>query len=143
MDGKETKGTCDGLNCAAGIWKPFMEYAHKELPKAEWKKPESVYTYTIAKASGRLATESTPEDQKISTIMAVKLSEIDGGFKEERVDTLCNGPISESTPESSIGTIFVPIATPIIDGFDPSWKSGFYSSAGSGTRSPEPCERPE
>ena len=31
--------------------------------------------------------------------MAVKLTESDTGFKEERVDTLCNGPISENTPE--------------------------------------------
>jgi penicillin-binding protein 1A len=142
VNGKETKWTCDGLNCAAGIWKPFMEYAHKDLAKLDWKRPEWVYDYTIVKSSGRLAGESTPESQKISTIMAVKLSEIDGGFKEEQVDTLCNGPIAENTPEWSRGSILIPIWNPIIDGYDEWWKSGFFSSIGWVGRSSEPCERP-
>jgi penicillin-binding protein 1A len=142
VDGKETKWTCDWLNCAAWIWKPFMEYAHKDLPKAEWKRPEWVYEYTIAKTSWRLATDSTPENQKVSTIMAVKLTESDTGFKEERVDTLCNGPISENTPEWAIGTILIPNGNPIIDGYDPAWKSGFFNTIGWSWRSIEPCERP-
>ena len=60
--------------------------------------------------------------------MAVKLTELDGGFKEELIDTLCNGPVAENTPESAIGKVFVPIASPIIDGFDPTWKNGFFTS---------------
>ena len=143
VDGKETKWTCDGLNCAAGIWKPFMEYAHKDLPKADWKQPEWVYEYTIVKTSWRLATESTPENQKVTTIMAVKLTETDAGFKEEAVDTLCNGPLSENTPEGAKGTILIPNGNPLIDGYDPEWKTGFLSGLGWSWRNMEPCERPE
>ena len=143
VDGKETKWTCDGLNCAAGIWRPFMEYAHKDLPKADWKKPEWIYEYTIVKTSWRLATESTPENQKVTTIMAVKLTETDTGFREEAVDTLCNGPISENTPEGARGTILIPNGDPIIDGYDPGWKAWFLSSVGWSWRSTEPCVRPE
>ncbi len=143
VDGKETKWNCDWLNCAAGIWKPFMEYALKDKARSDWKRPAWVYDYTIAKSSGRLATKDTPEDQKVSTIMAVKLTELDGGFKEELIDTLCNGPVAENTPESAIGKVFVPIASPIIDGFDPTWKNGFFTSVWSGSRSDTPCERPE
>lgn len=54
-----------------------MEFAHKNLPKEDWKKPEGIYTYTISKTSGKLATDSTPDSQKISTIMAVKLTDAD------------------------------------------------------------------
>ena len=143
VDGKETKWNCDGLNCAAWIWKPFMEYALKDLPKADWKRPDGVYDYTIVKTSGRLATDTTPENQKISTIMAVKLTEVDSGFKEEQVDTLCNGPIAENTPEGAIGTILIPTSDPIIDGFDEKWKAGFFSSVWVGSRSSTPCERPD
>ena len=77
VNGKETRGNCDGLNCAAGIWKPFMEFALKDLPKEDWKKPEGIYSYTIAKLSGKLATDTTPDTQKISTMTAVKLDEYD------------------------------------------------------------------
>ncbi len=152
VSGKETKWTCDGLNCAAGIWKPYMEFAHKDLPKEDWKKPDGVYSYVIAKASGKLATAETPDEQKITTITAVKLTEYDNGLKEEKVDTLCNGPLSENTPPWAIGTIFIPSASPIIDGYDPTWTTGFFDavnmiSSGSGTtsiltRSSKPCERP-
>ena len=74
--------------------------------------------------------------------MAVKLTEYDSGFKEEKIDTLCNGPVSENTPPGAIGTILIPIATPIIDGYDEAWRIGFFGSAGSGIRSALPCERP-
>ena len=102
----------------------------------------------IAKASGKLATEKTTAEQKISTIMAVEMDEYDDGMKEERIDTLCNGPVSENTPEASIATIYIPSAKPVIDGYDPSWTAGFFTAAGTITgsgeveRSSSPCERP-
>lgn len=148
VNGKETKWTCDGLNCAAAIWKWFMEFALKDLPKEDWKEPDGIYKYTIAKASGKLASETTPQDQKISTIMAVEMKEYDSGMKEERIDTLCNGPVSENTPEGAIANIYIPSAKPVIDWYDPAWTAWFFTAAGiySGTgkieRSNTPCERP-
>lgn len=149
VDGSATKWSCDGLNCAAGIWKPFMEFSHKNLPKEDWKKPEGIYTYTISKTSGKLATDSTPDSQKISTIMAVKLTDADWGYKDQEIDTLCNGPVSENTPQDSIGHILIPTTKPIIDGYDPAWTTGFFASIGSSfswsgdiLSSELPCERP-
>ena len=150
VNGKETKWTCDGLNCAAAIWKWYMEFALKDLPKEDWKKPDWVYSFTIAKASGKLATETTPDEQKVSTIMAVKATEYDDGMKEVLIDTLCNGPVSENTPESSIVKIYIPSAKPIIDGYDPAWTEWFFQSLNkwgwSGgsipAHSDTPCERP-
>lgn len=155
VNGKETKWTCDGLNCAAPIWKGFMEFALKKLPKEEFEKPKDLYTYNITKTSGKLATENTPKDQVVSTIMAVKLEEYDDGFKEMTIDTLCNGPVSENTPAESIKKIFIPNSNPVIDGYDPEWTRGFFEAlkmgvtwtgATNGTTTPTlsdtPCERP-
>jgi len=47
--------------------------------------------------------------------MAVKMEEYDDGMRTERIDTLCNGPVSENTPEASITTVYIPSAKPVID----------------------------
>lgn len=133
-----------------------MEFALKKLPKEEFQKPKDLYTYNITKTSGKLATENTPKDQVVSTIMAVKLEEYDDGFKEMKIDTLCNGPVSENTPEESIKTIYIPNSKPVIDGYDPEWTRGFFEAlkmggTGTGTTTSDtttptlsdtPCERP-
>lgn len=156
VNGKETKWTCDGLNCAAPIWKGYMDFALKKLPKEDFSKPKDVYSYNIVKTSGRLATNETPEDQIVSTIMANKLTEYDTGFKEMKIDTLCNGPVSSNTPEDAIKTIYIPSSNPVIDGYDPEWTRGFFEalkmgaygsgSTWSGNTAPvisdTPCERP-
>ena len=105
-----------------------MEFALKDLPKEEFKKPKDIYTYDIVKTSGKLATKDTPKDQVVTTIMATKLTDYDGGLRETRIDTLCNGPVSENTPESFIQTVYIPAEKPIIDGYDPAWTSGFFEA---------------
>ena len=150
VDGKETRWTCDGLNCAATIWKSYMTYALKDLPKEEFKKPKDIYTYNISKISGLLATKDTPEDMIRSTLMAVKLETYDGGLEAMDIDTLCNGVATPETPADARLTIYLPTVKPIIDGYDPEWFSGFlsasrrYSSGGAGTTeiSKDPCFRP-
>ncbi len=151
VDGKETKGTCDGLNCAAPIWRQFMDFAHEWLPKEDFIKPtEWLYTATISKYTGKLASDSTPEGQSVSTIMAVKPTEYDAWVKTMQIDTLCNGPLSENTPEEAIKSIYLPADKPIIDGYDPKWTEGFFEASkmglGSGTGaivlSDAPCDRP-
>ncbi len=133
----------ESLNSAAPIWKAYMEFALKDLPKADWKKPEGLYTYNIVKTSGKLATKNTPEGQSISTIMAVKLDQYDDGVKEVQIDTLCNGAVTENTPPDAIKTIYIPSGKPIIDGYDPEWTSSFFASlkkAATGTGSTESSE---
>ncbi len=98
-----------------------MEFALKSLPKEEFTKPKDVYVYNIAKTSGKLATESTPKDQIVSTIMATKLTEYDDGYKEIKIDTLCNGLVSDNTPLESVKTLYIPNSKPVIDGYDPAW----------------------
>lgn len=127
-DGSLLSPKAESLNSAAPIWKQYMEFALKDLPKVEWKKPEWIYTYNIAKTSGKLATKNTPEDQVVSTIMAVKLNEYDEWSKEIKIDTLCNGAVTDATPPDAIKTIYIPSGKPVIDGYDPAWTSSFFES---------------
>ena len=150
VDGRETKWSCDGLNCAAAIWKSYMTFALKDLPKEEFKKPTGVYTYNISKLSGLLATKDTPADMVRSTIMAVKLDTYDGGLNTTEIDTLCNGVATPETPADSRVTLYTPTVKPIIDGYDPEWFAGFLSASrkymsGTGTTieiGEDPCIRP-
>ncbi len=102
VDGSETKGTCDGLNCAAPIWHDFMEAAHKNLPKETFQKPSSVFSATISQISGRLATSSTPDKLKVNSIFAVKPTEYEGSLDPIEVDGLCNGKVTSATPLEAI-----------------------------------------
>ncbi len=156
VDGSALSQKAESLNSAAPIWKAYMEFALKDLPKIDWKKPEWLYTYSIVKTSGKLATRDTPKDQTISTIMAMKFDDYDEGVKEIKIDTLCNGIATDTTPVDAIRLIYIPSGKPIIDGYDPEWTSSFYAAlkkwqSGSGATdggSPEysdkPCDtRPE
>lgn len=153
VNGKETGPKCDGLNCAAPIWRGFMDFALKDKWNNWWKKPTWVYSYNIVKSSGKLATEETPKEQVVSTIMAVKFDTYDSWLKEVQIDSLCNGPLSENTPSEAIKTIYVPGSKPIIDGYDPSWTSAFFDAINnpkgltgsvsvSWQQTTNPCERP-
>lgn len=150
VDGRETKWSCDGLNCAAAIWKNYMTFALHDLPKEEFKKPQDIYTYNISKLSGLLATKDTPENMIRSTLMAVKLDTYDSWLESSEIDTLCNGLATPATPIDSRVTIYTPTVKPIVDGYDPEWFAGFLSasrkySSGTGTAieiSKDPCVRP-
>lgn len=150
VDGKETKWTCDGLNCAAAIWKSYMTFALQDLPKEEFKKPKDIFTYNISKTSGHLANKDTPADLVRSTIMAVELKTYDGGLEATDIDTLCYGTATPETPADARLTIYIPTSKPVIDGYDPEWYSGYlassrkYATSGTGVLEikSEPCIRP-
>jgi membrane carboxypeptidase/penicillin-binding protein len=55
-----------------------MEFAHTGLEKMDFKEPEGIFHATISKASGRIASSSTPDELKVSSIFAVKPTEYDG-----------------------------------------------------------------
>ncbi len=121
VDGTETKGTCDGLNCAAPIWHDFMEYAHKGLPVMQFKKPDSVYSATISSISGKLASDNTPDEYKITSIFAVKPTKYENSAKQVEVDSLCNGKVTDATPAAAVRKGYLMDIDPIIESYDPSW----------------------
>lgn len=127
VDGTETKGTGDGLTCAAPIWHDFMVAAHAKREKEIFEKPDGIYSATISQLTGRLASESTPDNLRVNSIFAVKPTEYEGGFKEQEVDTLCNGPVTANTPKDAIKKIYLAgNLNPIIDAYDKEWLSSVY-----------------
>lgn len=135
VDGTETKGTCDGLNCAAPVWHDYMEFAHRNLPKEPFKKPDSVYTATISSISGKLASDNTPEGYRVTSIFAVKPTAYENSMKEMEVDSLCNGKVTDATPPDAVKKGYLINVNPIIDSYDTEWlgsiKSWVKSEAGS------------
>lgn len=98
-----------------------MTFAHKSLPKETFKRPEGVYSATISKISGKLVGTSTPDSLRVSSIFAVKPTEYENSLKEVEVDMLCNGKVTDKTPESAIKRGYLMNANPIIDSYDPTW----------------------
>ena len=121
VDGSETKGSCDGLNCAAPIWHDFMEAAHKDLPKETFKKPETVLEATISNISGKLAGDSTPDNLKVTSLFAVKPTAYEESFQAIEVDSLCNGKVTPNPPPEAIKKGYLANINPVIDGFVKEW----------------------
>jgi penicillin-binding protein 1A len=121
LDWSETKSTCDGLNCAAPMWRDYMEFAHKWLPIVQFKKPQSVVSATISSVTGKLATDKTPQANKISGFFAVKPIKYESAGKQMTVDVLCNGKVTPDTPEDSIKTGILIDLEPIVESYDSSW----------------------
>lgn len=131
VDGTETKGNCDGLNCAAPIWRDFMEFAHKGLPVMEFKKPDSVYSATISSVTGKLASDSTPPGNRVTGLFAVKPTKYESAGKEITVDALCNGKVTDDTPQEAIKKGVLIDLEPIIESYDNSWLASTRNWAGS------------
>ncbi len=131
VDGTETKGTCDGLNCAAPIWHDFMEFAHANLPKESFKKPESVYSATISAISGKLASQKTPEKYRVSSIFAVKPTQYENSMEEIEVDSLCNGKVTKATPPDAVKKGYVVNIDPIVESYQKEWLPAVRSWAAS------------
>ena len=157
VDGTETKGNCDGLNCAAPIWHDFMEFAHKGLPVMPFKKPDSIYTATISNITGKLTTEKTSDSDKVVSMFAVKPTKYESSSREIEVDSLCNGKVTPATPEAAIKKGFLLDLDPIVESYDPAWVAATrkwassdkgreaFSSVGASTiasYSDTVCERP-
>ncbi|MFA5917708.1 MAG: penicillin-binding protein [Candidatus Gracilibacteria bacterium] len=105
-DGKEVNMSGDGLNAAGPIWRDFMIFAHKDKKVLDWKRPEGVKTMTISKLTG-FATEEGFREDLTNVSMFKNLPTGQGtGLKTIKVDALCNGKISELTPEAGIKEIY-------------------------------------
>ena len=101
-----------------------MEFAHAKLPKEEFKRPkDGTYDITISRLSGKKATEALPDSLKVITIVAVdpKNLELDTPPKSVQIDTLCNGAVTDKTPEEAIGNVYIQTSAPIIDGYRKDW----------------------
>ena len=86
-------------------WKQFWWDLKKWWYLTDESVPETeVKKVTIAKNSGKLASQSTPESYKISTLAYINTAptEFDNGSKEIQIDSLCYGKVSNLTPPEDI-----------------------------------------
>ncbi len=94
------------MESSALIWKKFMDFAHTDLPKKDFVRPEDIG------GSGKFI------------YMNAKKPEILREFSPEKiqVDVLCNGLVNERTPRESIrDAVILEKAFPIEDAF-PAWR---------------------
>lgn len=106
-DGKPASARASGMESSALIWKNFMDFAHTDLPKKDFLKPEDVvgndkFLYINGKKPDVL---SSFDPQKIE------------------VDVLCNGKVDEKTPKEAIKqALLLETAFPIEDWY-PGWRT--------------------
>ncbi len=113
----------DGIAWAGPIWKDFMEYAHKNLAKEDWTKPDDLKTYYVSKITWLLSTEQTGEWNSIASYFYNEPKKYDSGSKAIQVDALCNGKVTESTPTEAIKTMYLVSNIVDIDSSAKEWKT--------------------
>jgi len=93
-----------GLDTASHIWKNYMVAATKEMPREEFEKPEGIRWIKVAKRSGKLPSEHTPEDEVVSGIFASfsAPTEYDSSYQFVEIDKVSGKLATEFTPKEAI-----------------------------------------
>lgn len=90
----------------------FTNLLKQNLIQSENVSPIEVKDVTVSKITGKLATESTPADQKVTSMAYIGTapSAADSGITPIQVDSACMGKISDVTPQADIinGYLFKP-----------------------------------
>lgn len=143
-DGSETYLNGNGLETAAPVMRDFMIKAHEGKPALDWKQPEGVKTVNISDISGKLAPDGMTANI-VASMFINPPTEYGAGLQSVQVDLLCNGKITENTPESAIGYISVSEVHSLRPD-DPAWETPVRRWAaangyGGSSVSQEACER--
>lgn len=103
-DGKTLKVLADGYNIAAPVWNEFMTAALKDTPDEKFEVPQGIVTKTVSKASGKLASDNTPADMRITDSFASFSvpTEVDTSVKVMKVVKEDGLLPNEYTPEDAI-----------------------------------------
>ncbi|MFK7779640.1 MAG: hypothetical protein QM490_00620, partial [Candidatus Gracilibacteria bacterium] len=105
-DGTKLNYKGNGLEGAGPIWRDFMEYAHIGKPAEVWKKPSGVKEINVSEISGLLPNpETTNSSLIIKSLFINKPVNFDNSYRSVEVDSLCNGKITDKTPEAAIKTV--------------------------------------
>lgn len=126
-------------------WKEFWWDLKKWWYLTDEVVPETeVKRVTIAKNSGKLASESTPESYRINTLAYINTAptDYDNGVKEIQVDNLCYGKVSDLTPPEDIipwyisqVTSFMPNNMDLQDILTYIWANKWWLFSADGTQS--------
>ncbi|MBP6909988.1 hypothetical protein KBC03_00055 [Patescibacteria group bacterium] len=90
----------------------FSNLLKQGLIQTENVSPIEVKDVAVSKITGKLATETTPADQKVSSMAYISTApnEMDGALTPIQIDSACMGKISDVTPQAEIinGYLFKP-----------------------------------
>ena len=102
-DGTHVFRNASGLDTAGKIWKNYMVEATKDMPRAEFERPEGIRWVKVAKRSGKLPSEHTPEDEIVSGIFASFSvpTEYDNSYQFVEIDKVSGKLATEFTPEGA------------------------------------------
>ena len=103
-DGSHVRWNASGLDTAGKIWKNYMVEATKGMPRAEFERPEGIRWVRVAKRSGKLPSEHTPEDEIISGIFASFSvpNQYDNSYKFVELDKVSGKLATEFTPDEAV-----------------------------------------
>lgn len=82
----------------------FSQLLRDDLIQSENVSPIEVKDVAISKVSGRLVTENTPEDQRVSSLAYINTvpSVGDDTMTPVQIDKACMGKVSDITPREDI-----------------------------------------
>jgi penicillin-binding protein 1C len=98
-----TKGA-DGSVVAGPIWKRFMQEYLKGKPVEQFARPEGLREVTVDKLSGKLPTDQSPADQRVTDLFAEWQipKDFDDVHKKIRIDRVTGKLATELTPAENI-----------------------------------------
>ena len=119
-DGSEANFKGNGLEWAGPMWKDFMEFYHSDEPVKDWEQPTWVKQVDISKLSWLLAPQGIGS-LSVSSLFVNAPTEYGAGIRSVQVDLLCNGRVTELTPEAAKGYIRLWSVTSLRPS-DPAWE---------------------
>jgi len=99
-NGDHLYSSASGLDTAGGIWREFMVEATKEQEREPFPRPEGIKWVKVAKRSGKLPSEHTPEDEIVSAVFASFSvpNQYDDSYQFVEIDKVSGKPATEFTP---------------------------------------------
>jgi membrane peptidoglycan carboxypeptidase len=108
-DFSETGLSSYALEGAASVWQALMEYSHRELPAAEWPRPENIVDGTVCQRSGLLPNGICPTRREIF-INGIIPTQTDSYWVSVTINSQTRTRATVNTPENLrvSQTYFVP-----------------------------------
>ncbi len=101
-NGKQLYNNASGLMTTWPILRDTMSSIHKGTKAKEWARPNGIKKVTISLNSWKLPTASTPSGARVAWFFINVPTTYDNSYFSKKVDALCNGKVTEDTPEDAI-----------------------------------------
>lgn len=103
-DGSALNSNGESYSTIAPIWKNYMGKVLNRLEPTEWQRPAGIREVAVSKASGKLASESTPPDMVSTEIFAdfAVPSSLDDAYVNVKIETVTKRLATEFSPEDVV-----------------------------------------